>query len=327
MRPSGDAPVTVSQLTKPRDRREQMLEDVRIGLTAFHKHLPSKYFYDARGSELFEEITRLPEYYLTAAETEILAESADDLMSHIEPDELVEFGSGSSKKTVMLIEAMRRSGGDRYVPIDISEDTLRAAAKELCSTYRWLEIEALVGDYVADFDKVRRRGTRLIIFLGSTIGNYTPTLRHSLFRSVAGSLEPGDHFLLGVDLVKDEATMVKAYDDSAGVTAEFNKNILRVVNRELDGDIPVEAFEHVTRFDHQFSCMSQSLRAKHQVVADVKALDLAVTFEEGEEVHTEVSCKFTRQGIEEEFAAAGMELEAWMTDSDGYYALALGVPA
>lgn len=217
MRPGGDAPVTVSQLTKPRDRREQMLEDVRIGLTAFHKHLPSMYFYDARGAELFEEITRLPEYYLTPAETEILAESADDLMSRIEPDELVEFGSGSSKKTVMLIEAMRRSGGDRYVPIDISEDALRAAAKELCSTYKWLEIEALVGDYVADSDKVRRRGTRLIVFLGSTIGNYTQTLRHSLFRSVAGSLEPGDHFLLGVDLVKDEATMVKAYDDSAGV--------------------------------------------------------------------------------------------------------------
>lgn len=327
MRPGGDAPVTVSQLTKPRDRREQMLEDVRIGLTAFHKHLPSKYFYDARGSELFEEITRLPEYYLTPAETEILAESADDLMSRIEPDELVEFGSGSSKKTVMLIEAMHRSGGDRYVPIDVSEDALRAAAKELCSTYKWLEIEALVGDYVADFDKVRRRGTRLIVFLGSTIGNYTPTLRHSLFRSVAGSLEPGDHFLLGADLVKDEATMLRAYDDPAGVSAEFNKNILRVVNRELDGDIPVEAFEHVTRFDRQFSCMSQSLRAKHKVVANVKALDLAVTFEEGEEIHTEVSCKFTKPGIEAEFEAAGMSLEDWMTDSNGYYALSVGVPA
>lgn len=327
MREAGAAPVTVSYLSRPRDRRAQMIDEVRVGLTAFRKHLPSKYFYDARGSELFEEITRLPEYYLTASETEILATHADRLMAIARPDELVELGSGSSKKTVMLIEAMSRSGGRRYVPIDISEDTLRSAAKELCTTYDWLEIDALVGDYLADLPGVRRRGRRLIIFLGSTIGNYTPTLRHSLFRAVAGSMRSGDHFLLGVDLVKDTETMIRAYDDQAGVSAEFNKNILHVVNRELDGDIPVEAFEHVTRFDTASSCMAQSLRSTSHVVANIRALDLAVTFEEGEEIHTEVSCKFTKDVIASEFEASGMELSSWMPDSRDYFALALGAIA
>lgn len=323
MRDEGGSPVTVSFLTEPKDHRAQMMSDVLVGLTAYRKHLPSKYFYDARGSELFEEITRLPEYYLTPAETEIIAEYALEIMERTRPDELVELGSGSAKKTVLLIEAMQRVGGSRYVPIDISEDALRSAAKELCATYPWLEIEALVGDYVTDLHRVRRRGRRLIVFLGSTVGNYTPTMRHSLFRSVAAALEDGDHFLLGADLVKDEETMIAAYDDAAGVSAEFNKNILVVINRELDGDIPLDAFEHVTRFDAEFSCMSQGLRATRRVVANLRALDLAVTFEEGEEVHTEVSCKFTREMIEEEFKGAGMDLVSWLTDSGGLYGVGL----
>ncbi|MFP4072782.1 MAG: L-histidine N(alpha)-methyltransferase [Actinomycetota bacterium] len=298
-----------------------------MGLTAYRKHLPSKYFYDARGSELFEEITRLPEYYLTSAETEILQKLADSIMKVSRPEELVELGSGSSKKTVLLIEAMYRAGGSRYVPIDISEDALRAAAKELCSTFEWLEVDALIGDYLADLPKVRRRGRRMIAFLGSTVGNYTPTLRRSLLRSISASIEDGDRFLLGVDLVKDEATMIEAYDDLSGVSAEFNRNILHVVNRELAGDIPVSAFEHVARFDRATSCMVQSLRATRAAVADIEAIDLAVTFDEGEEIHTEVSCKFSRQTVETEFEAAGMGLDSWMTDSQGYYALALGAPA
>jgi len=325
MREKGDAPVTVSHLTQPTDHRARLLEDVRHGLTAYRKHLPSKYFYDARGSELFEEITRLPEYYLTEAEAEILDRHSDTIMTRLRPDELVELGSGSSRKTTMLIEAMHRSGaGKRYVPIDISEEALRAAAMELCTTYKWLEVEGLVGDFVADLDKVRRRGRRLIVLLGSTIGNYPPTLRYSLLRAVSAALDDGDSFLLGVDLVKDEATMIAAYNDAAGVSAEFNLNILRVVNRELDGDIPIEAFEHVTRFDRQFSCMAQSLRATREVVADIRALDLAVTFHAGEEIHTEVSCKFTREGVEGDFAAAGMHLDEWLTDSTERFALALG---
>jgi len=323
MRKVGDAPVTVSPLTPPTDHRAQLLEDVRHGFTAYRKHLPSKYFYDARGSELFEQITTLPEYYLTRAETEILEAHADALMDRLQPDEMVELGSGSSSKTRLLIEAMHRAGGRRYVPIDISEDALRSAAMDLCTDYKWLEVEGLVGDYVADLDKVQHHGRRLIVFLGSTIGNYVPTLRHSLLRSVASALGPGDSFLLGVDLVKDEPTMVAAYDDSAGVSAEFNLNILRVVNQELDGDIPLDAFEHVTRFDPNYSCMEQSLRATRRVVANLQALDLAVTFVEGEEIHTEVSCKFTRQGVESDFRAAGMQLDQWLTDGQHRFALAV----
>lgn len=323
MRSAGDAPVTVSVLTRPHDRRAQMMEEVRIGLTTFHKHLPSKYFYDGRGSELFEEITHLPEYYLTRSELEIIEAHAHQLMGQVRPDELVELGSGSSAKTTRLLEAMRRYGGSRYVPIDISEDALRSAAKELCAAYAWLEIDALIGDYLMDFAKVRRRGRRLIPFLGSTVGNYTPTLRRSLFSSVASSMSGGDRFLLGVDLVKDEPTMIRAYDDSAGVSAAFNRNILNVINRELDGDIPVNAFRHVTRFHRASSCMVQSLQATMDVVANVGAIDLAVSFEKGEEIHTEVSCKFTRRQIESEFQSVGMRLDSWMTDHEGYYALAL----
>ncbi len=325
MRNEGDAPVTVSYLTKPHDHREDLLQDVRHGLTAHHKYLPSKYFYDAAGSKLFEQITELPEYYLTRAEAEIIGANADELMAELQPDEMLELGSGSSRKTQMLIEAMYRSGpGRRYVPIDISEDALREAADQLCERYTWLEIEGLVGDYVADLDKIRRRGRRLIIFLGSTVGNYEPTMRFSLLRSVAAALAPGDSFLLGVDLVKDEPTMIAAYDDAAGVSAEFNLNILRVVNRELGGDIPLDAFEHVTRFDSDFGCMAQSLRATRPLVANLKALDLAVTFNEGEEIHTEVSCKFTREQVEQDFDAVGMRVDKWLTDAKGRFALALG---
>ncbi len=325
MRATGDAPVTVSYLTPPKDYRAQLLDDVRHGFSDYRKHLPSKYFYDARGSELFEEITLLPEYYLTRAETEILAAHADNVMARVQPEEIVELGSGSSRKTLMLIEAMRNAGsGTRYVPIDISEDALRAAALELCTEYRWLGVDALVGDYLADLEKVRRHGRRLIIFLGSTIGNYAPTMRYSLLRSVAAALDPGDAFLLGVDLVKDEATMVAAYDDAAGLSAAFNLNILNVVNRELGGDIPVDAFEHVARFDRQYSCMAQSLRATRKVVANIRALDLAVTFVEGEEIHTEIACKFTRAEVEDNFTAAGIHLDEWLTDSKGQFALALG---
>lgn len=325
MREEGDAAVTVSYLTEPHDHREDLLQDVRHGLTAHHKYLPSKYFYDAVGSKLFEQITELPEYYLTRAEAEIIGEHADELMAELQPDEMLELGSGSSTKTQMLIEAMYRSGpGRRYVPIDISEDALREAAGELCESYTWLEIEGLVGDYVADLAKIRRRGRRLIVFLGSTVGNYEPTMRYSLLRSVAAALAPGDSFLLGVDLVKDEPTMVAAYDDSTGVSAEFNLNILRVVNRELDGDIPLEAFEHVTHFDTELSCMAQSLRATRPVVANLRALDLAVTFNEGEEIHTEVSCKFTREQVEQDFDAVGMRVDQWLTDSKGRFALVLG---
>jgi L-histidine N-alpha-methyltransferase len=315
--------LAIDYLTAPEDYRRHMMEDVRRGLTSEPKSLPSKYFYDARGSELFEEITRLPEYYLTRAETEILVGHSDELLAEVSPEEMVELGSGSSRKTVLLLEAMHRAGGYRYVPIDVSPDALKSAASELCSVYPWLQIAGLVGDYATGLDQVRRRGRRLIVFLGSTIGNYEGEQRHALLASVASALAPGDRFLVGVDLVKDEATMVAAYNDSAGVSARFNKNILNVINRELRGDFPLNAFEHISRWVAAKSCMSQSLRATRDLVVTITDLDMTVTLRRGEEIHTEVSCKFTREGLDREFARAGMEVERWLTDTAGRFALVL----
>ena len=327
MRATGAAPVTIRRLAPPADWLTQLALDARRGFTATPKRLPSKYFYDARGSALFEMITRLPEYYLTRTETGILEERAGDLISQVRPEEIIEFGSGSSRKTRVLLEMMHTTdAGSRYVPIDVSEGALKEALREMCSDYPWLEIDGLVGDFVTDLCKVRRRGRRLLAFFGSTIGNFEPAARAQFLRQVRASMSPRDGFLLGVDLVKDEARMVAAYDDAAGVSAEFNRNILRVVNRHLDGDIPVDTFDHVTRYNREDACMEQSLRATHDVVARLDRIDLTVTFAAGERIFTERSCKFTRNSVERSFSAAGMKLRRWLTDADGDFALALGKP-
>lgn len=315
---------SITRLTPKTDHHSDLLQDVLHGFTAYSKYLPSKYFYDTRGSELFEEITELPEYYLTRAEIEILERHGRDIFDAVRPDEMVELGSGTSRKTLLLLDAMRTVGsGNRYVPIEISEDTLSEAADALADRYDWLEVEGIVGDYVADLPKLRRKGRRLIAFLGSTIGNYVPTLRYSLLRSVAEAMEPGDAFVLGVDLVKDEDIMTHAYDDSEGLSAAFNKNILHVVNRELGGDLPVDSFEHVSSFNPISGCMEQSLVTSKRILANIRALDLAVTFMPGERIHTEVSCKFSRDQIAEEFSDSGMTLVDWMTDEAGLFGLAV----
>lgn len=327
MSADSSASVSVSYLTEPTDAHALLRADVLQGFTADRKNLPSKYFYDARGSRLFDRITQLPEYYLTRAETEILDSVAEDLMNEVQPDELIELGSGSSTKTLLLIGAMERHGGRRYVPIDVSEAALRGAAEQLGDRFDWLEIDALVGDYVTDLAKVRRRGRRVIMFFGSTIGNYEPAGRGTLLRSVSAALAPGDRFLLGVDLVKDEATMLAAYDDAQGVSAEFNRNILHVVNKQLGGDIPADEFEHVPSYDPSSRCIEHHLRARRDIVAYIGALDLEVTFMSGEEIKTEVSCKFTRPQVEGEFRSAGIELVGWHTDSSNRFAVAFGASA
>jgi L-histidine N-alpha-methyltransferase len=319
--------VSISRLTPKTNHYSELLQDVLHGFTAYHKYLPSKYFYDVRGSELFEKITGLPEYYLTQAEIEILERHALHILASVNPDELVELGSGSSRKTLLLLDALHSTGsGSRYVPIEISEDTLSEAADALTDRYNWLEVDGIVGDYVADLPKLRRKGRRLIAFLGSTIGNYVPTLRYALLRSVVEAMEPDDAFVLGVDLIKDEDTMTRAYDDSAGLSAEFNKNILHVVNRDLGGDLPIDSFEHVSSFNPISGCMEQSLVAKKKILANIRALDLAVTFMPGERLHTEVSCKFSRDQVADEFKDSGMVLVDWMTDTAGLYGLAIGRP-
>jgi L-histidine N-alpha-methyltransferase len=319
---------SISYLAFPTDWREQLAADVRAGLTATPKSLPPRWFYDATGSELFERITRLPEYYLTRAETEILTEVADPVTELVRPDELVELGSGSSRKTRLLLEAMHRQGaGRRYAPLDVSQDALVGAAAALQRPYPWLAFEGYVGDFTADLPRLPSGGRRLLAFLGSTIGNYTPGERGDLLASVATALGDGDRFLLGVDLVKDRATLEAAYNDAAGITAEFNRNMLQVLTRELHADIPVEAFEHVAFYDQRHTWIEMRLRAREAVSLRFPTLDLTVKFAAGEELHTEISCKFTRPGVVAELAAAGLRLERWDTDPRRRFALALAAQA
>lgn len=324
MRSTGDAPVTIRRLSPPADHGAELAHDVRIGLAADPKRLPSRYFYDARGSRLFEDITRLPEYYLTRAETEILERSADTIVGAVTPDEIVELGSGYSVKTKLLIDAMHRVGsGSRYVPIDISEDALRAAATALCAHYPWLAIDGLVGDFRNDLDQVPHRGRRLVTFLGSTIGNFVRDDRIRFLEAIAAMLEPGDALLLGVDLVKAESTLLAAYDDAAGVTAEFNKNLLHVLNRELDADFPPDAFDYVARWDPERRCVSMGLRARRGLVVTIKQLDMDVAFTGGEILHNEISCKFTRTRLDRELQVAGLHVISWFTDERNRFAMAL----
>ncbi len=323
---------SVTSLAPPADWRGQLAADVRAGLTANPRTLPSKYFYDAEGSELFEQITRVPEYYLTRAEHEILSDHADQLLAAAQASEVLELGSGSSRKTRLLLEAMHRlgdrlgdrdSGGQRYAPLDVSEDALIGAALALCNDYPWLRFDGYVGDFTADLPKVPRHGRRLVVLLGSTIGNLAPEERAGLLAGVSAACQPGDCFLLGVDLVKDSATLEAAYDDAAGVTAAFNRNVLRVLARELDAAVPVEAFEHAARYDERRARIEMHLRASQDLVLEFPSLDLTVPLAAGETIRTEICCKFTKSVVQRELRAAGLSLEGWHTDRQGRFALAL----
>jgi L-histidine Nalpha-methyltransferase len=302
-------------------------EDVRTGLTADVKDIPPKWFYDDRGSALFDEITRLPEYYATRRERAILAERAPEIVRRSGADTLVELGSGTSEKTRVLLDAMRDAGQlARFVPFDVSKQTLQHAAAAVESEYPDIDVEPVVGDFTLDLHDVPRDGRRLIAFLGGTIGNLLPDARAAFLRDIATLLETGDHFLLGTDLVKDVARLEAAYDDARGVTAEFNKNVLRVINRELDADFDIGAFEHVARFDPDEEWIEMRLRSLRAQTVHVGTLDLDVPFAAGEEMRTEVSAKFTREQVTEELESAGMHLAHWWTDPDGDFALLLARP-
>jgi L-histidine N-alpha-methyltransferase len=299
-------------------------DDVRRGLTARPKDIPPKWFYDDRGSDLFDEITRLDEYYPTRRERRILIDRARDIARHTSAETLVELGSGTSEKTRILLDALRAEGTlRRFVPFDVSKQTLHDAAAAVESEYPGVDVDPVVGDFTVDLHAVPFDGRRLIAFLGGTIGNLLPDARAAFLRDIADLLTPDDHFLLGTDLVKDVARLEAAYDDARGVTAEFNKNVLRVINRELDADFDVGAFEHVARFDSDEEWIEMRLRSTRAQTVHVGTLDLDVPFAEGEEMRTEVSAKFTRQRIANELRAAGLELAEWWTDPDGDFALSL----
>ncbi|MEU5310382.1 L-histidine N(alpha)-methyltransferase [Streptomyces sp. NPDC021562] len=317
------SPLRVTR-TLPEDATDAALRaDVLNGLTATPKTLPPKWFYDARGSELFEQITELPEYYPTRAEREILLTRSGEIAAASGARTLVELGSGSSEKTRLLIDAL--TDLEVYVPVDVSESALTQAGQALVAERPDLTVHALIADFTGRMELPEAPGPRLLAFLGGTIGNLLPAERAAFLASVRGLLAPGDALLLGTDLVKDEDVLVRAYDDAAGVTAEFNKNVLAVVDRELDADFDPAAFDHVALWDAGQEWIEMRLRSRVAQTVKVPALDLAVDFAAGEEMRTEVSAKFRRDGVTAELAAAGMELAHWWTDAQGRFALSLSV--
>ncbi|MBQ1074295.1 L-histidine N(alpha)-methyltransferase [Micromonospora sp. C31] len=304
------------------DLGRSLRDDVRTGLTAEEKWLPPKWFYDARGSELFEEITRLPEYYPTRAERAVLAERAATIAELTGAKTLIELGSGSSEKTRLLLDAFTRRGGlGTFVPLDVSVSALRQSTAEIAVDYPGLRVRGIVGDFTRHLDRLPTGGRRLVLFLGGTIGNLLPAERAGFLAAMRAALEPGDWLLIGTDLVKDPAVVVPAYDDAAGVTAEFNRNVLRVVNRELGADFDPEGFAHVALWDPRREWIEMRLRARRPM--RVRVLDLAVAFAEGEELRTEVSAKFRPEGIAAELGAARFAAHDFWTDPDGLFGVTL----
>ena len=300
--------------------------DVRDGLTRQPKTLPPKWFYDAVGSDLFDQITRLPEYYPTRAEAQILAARAGEIATASGADTLVELGSGTSEKTRALLDALREQGSlRRFIPFDVDPSVLQLAGPAIQQEYPGVEINAVCGDFEEHLGKIPAVGRRLVAFLGSTLGNLTPGPRAEFLASVSEMMQPGDTLLLGTDLVKDVDRLVRAYDDSAGVTAQFNRNVLTVVNRELGADFDVPAYEHVAKWNADEERIEMWLRSTRPQRVHITALDLDVDFADGEEMLTEVSCKFRRSGVDAELAAAGLERIHWWTDEAGDFGLSLSV--
>jgi L-histidine N-alpha-methyltransferase len=316
--------ITVDVHLPPGGPLSGMAADVRAGLTKPFKELSPRYFYDERGSELFEQITQLPEYYPTRCEREILDLHAAEIVSAAgDPATLIELGSGSAAKTRVLLDAMRDAGClDAYAPVDISEEITRETAGAIASEYA-ITVHGLVCDFERDLERMPLGGPRVIALLGGTIGNFEPAQRASFLARVANLLGDDDHFLLGTDLVKDRATLEAAYNDSAGVTAEFNKNVLAVLNDRLACNFDLDAFEHVAIWDAENLWVDIRLRSLARQVIDIKALDMQVAFDRGEEMRTEISTKFAREGLEGIYRESGLEMDGWWTDPKGLFALSL----
>jgi L-histidine N-alpha-methyltransferase len=307
------------------DHAEKSLRaDARLGLTDSPRWLPSKWFYDKRGSDLFEQITRLPEYYPTRAEASILASHAEDIAARTGAHTLVELGSGSSEKTRLLLDALQAGGTLReYVPLDVSESALRDAVMSVHHDYPRLAIHGVVGDFTQHLDRIPGQTPRMVAFLGGTIGNLFPDQRATFLGELRDTLVPGEWLLLGTDLVKSPDVLVPAYDDAAGVTAAFNRNVLAVLNRELGADFDVENYEHVAIWDPENEWIEMRLRAGAAARVTLAVLALDIVLDSGEEIRTEISAKFRKEGIDAELAAAGFALDCWWTDPEGRFALSL----
>jgi L-histidine N-alpha-methyltransferase len=295
--------------------------DVITGLTATAKWLPPKWFYDARGSELFEQITELPEYYPTRTERQILRDHAADIARETGARTLIELGSGYSTKTRLLLDAL--TSLRTYVAMDVSPTALTGAAEQITAAYPALTVHNVVGDITRHLKHLPGGTDRLIAFLGGTIGNFRPAERAAFLADVRAVLSEGEHLLLGTDLVKSPAVIVPAYDDAAGVTAEFNRNVLRVLNRSLGADFDVDGFAHVALWDPAHEWVEMRLRARWPMRVTIPGVALVVDFAAGEELRTEVSAKFRREGVAAELAEAGFALDHWWTDPDNLFAVSL----
>ncbi|MDG4830962.1 L-histidine N(alpha)-methyltransferase [Solwaraspora sp. WMMD1047] len=310
-------------LTEPELAR-QLRRDVRLGLTARPKWLPPRWFYDARGSALFEEITRLPEYYPTRTERAILAAHAAEIARLTDAKTLIELGSGSSDKTRLLLDALYAGGGlGTFVPLDVSTSALARSTELIATDYPGVRVRGIVGDFSRHLDRLPAGGGRLVAFLGGTIGNLVPAERADFLRDMRAALAVGDWLLLGADLVKDPGLLVPAYDDAAGVTAEFNRNVLHVINRELGGDFDPAGFDHVAVWDAERRWIEMRLRARRAMRVRIRDLDLTVAFTDGEQVRTEISAKFRPADLPAELTAAGFVPRAGWTDPDRLFSVTL----
>jgi L-histidine Nalpha-methyltransferase len=318
------APITVAIHTLGRDSRQDLIDDVRAGLASDPKTLPPRWFYDDRGCELFEQITELPEYYQTRTEMEILQRHAQDIVARTRSASIVELGAGSCTKSRVLIRAAKGMGTLwTFVPFDISEATIRNSASALVEEFDDLAIYCVAGEFDQHLRVIPRFGSQLIVFLGSTIGNFDAAHTARFLHDVRGLMEPGDHLLLGVDFIKDEGDLVAAYDDAQGVTAAFNLNLLARINRELDADFNLNAFEHVARWNKTESRIEMHIRSLRDQEVNVGAADVRASFAEGELMRTEICTKYSREGVESMLAAADLSVGAWFTDPADRFGLVL----
>ncbi|HMI22057.1 MAG TPA: L-histidine N(alpha)-methyltransferase [Gaiellaceae bacterium] len=309
------------------EERTPLYEATLRSLQAEVKELPAVWLYDEHGSRLYEEITRLPDYYLPRREGEILRARAAGIAKRTQARMLVELGAGNAKNIRLLLDALESAGTlERFVPLDVSEQTLRASAEAIAAAYPRISVEPIVGDFERDLDLLPEGGWRLVAFLGSTIGNLYPDQRSRLLTALADALAPGDALLVGVDLVKDVARLKAAYNDPQGVTELFVRNALTAVNRELDATFDQRRFLYGAHWDPEHEWMDIGFRAREAHAVSIRRLGIELTFERDEPLRVEVSSKFRRESFELEAALAGLRVESWWTDRAGDFAVALLFP-
>lgn len=320
-----DESIRINDRSRQADYRSELAHDVRVGFARRPKELSPKYFYDEQGSKLFEKITTLPEYYQTRTERSMLESLAPRLADDFEFSEMIEFGSGNSEKTRVLLDRLSTDGAlRRYIPIDVSREFLADTAERLHTEYPSLMIEAVVGDFNDGLDGIDRNGPGLILFLGGTLGNFYRADAVAFLSRVAGGMRPDDSLLLGIDLVKDPELLHAAYNDAQGVTAAFNRNVFHVINAQLGGHFDPDTFWHYACYNPDDTRIEMRLISRKEQTVRIDDLDLNVSFEQGESVLTEISRKFTQASIRELFADAGMELQHWWTDPESLFGLCLG---